>query len=626
MKYNCTRILGAVIALGTIFSLSSCEAELKTESAQNVEVGFHIGSDMTRTSMLSDGISTKWESDDQLALWAKNSEGTYMLQNQIFKLHGADKSRGFFTSVLPSAMPDGNYTYFCSYPLPSAVNGSQVTFNVPAVQDGKASGGSAVMLATPTQYHELTAFPKPDDHSTMKMEMNHMMHQFRFYVPAEDEILGTEKFERIYMTFPTAVTGDVTLDMENLETKATLANGRADVTLELAQPIGVSNGNDYEFACLAFAPVKFDEGATLQITKAYTDDKIAFFDPIDLKGKDCLAGHSTPVKLKIKELVDYAGIIKVTLGTNNLGENPKKITLKAPAGCNWGDGGSNEYVYDPGREILVGETLTFKFETDLEAYKAFSGQNITVTYDSENALMSETLTMPAITRQGQTSLTMAVPYLLFEDFSCIHKEGERYGNNSYSSSEREQPGESLDSYMYHSGWNAARFWIKGGCVRINTRYQEVKIIVSFASYHYGRLDTPKLSGLKAGKTVPLTVTFDTGGNRNSESSLTVSSPSVAVATHSNTGVLDGIPTGSTGITSSYDTTLADFGTTHDYVSIEDNAGKDAFNSTFTTRKANIYNANSENRICFYVTYTPQSKTGNCEFNAYIDNIRVQIAK
>ena len=241
--------------------------------------------------------------------------------------------------------------------------------------------------------------------------------------------------------------------------------------------------------------------------------------------------------------------------------------------------------------------------------------------------MSETLTMPAITGRGQTSLSMTVPYLLFEDFSCIHTEGESYGNNSYDSSERDQPGKSLDDYMYHSGWNAARFWMKPGtCVRINTRYQEVKIFVSFASYHYGRLDTPKLSGLKAGKNVQLNVIFDAGGNRNSKSNLTVSNPQIAVATHNNVGVLDGIPTGATGINSSYDTTLADFGTTHDYVSIEDNAGNDAFNKTFTTRKANIYSANSENRICFYVTYTPQSKTGNCEFNAYIDNIRVQIAK
>ena len=55
-------------------------------------------------------------------------------------------------------------------------------------------------------------------------------------------------------------------------------------------------------------------------------------------------------------------------------------------------------------------------------------------------------------------------------------------------------------------------------------------------------------------------------------------------------------------------------------------GNDAFNGSFTTRTATVFSANSKDRICFYVTYTPASGTGNCEFNAYIDNIRVKITK
>ena len=46
------------------------------------------------------------------------------------------------------------------------------------------------------------------------------------------------------------------------------------------------------------------------------------------------------------------------------------------------------YVYNPGREIQVGETLTFKFETDLAAYKAFSGQKISVTYEKITSLVT----------------------------------------------------------------------------------------------------------------------------------------------------------------------------------------------------------------------------------------------
>ena len=608
--------------------LSACQGGLVEKQQFAYKVGFHASGVQTRTTMSSNGLSAVWESGDKLALWARNSAGNFTLQNQKFESYGLDGKRGFFTSVLAEEMPEDMYTYFCTYPVPVQANGSEVTFNVPSVQDGKVSGGTDFMISTPTVNGPLTALPAPDDHSNLSLEMNRMMHQFRFYVPEEDHLLGNEKIERICMSFPTGVTGNVSLDLENPNEKPVLKDAQTDVTLELAHPIGVSKGDAYEFACLAFVPVQFAEGQSLLITKAYTDNKIAFFDPIDLKGKNCMAGHSTPVKLNIRELLDYAGTINVTLGVNNLGENPRVITLTAPAGCKWGDGGSNVFVYNPGREIQVGETVSFKFETDFDAYKAFSGQSISVSYDSDNALMSETLTMPSITqRGGSTSVSLTVPYLLFEDFSCIYAEGESYGNNSYSSSETTQPGESLDACMRHTGWNAARYWAPGNSIRINTRYQCVKVIVQFASSHYGRLDTPKLTGLKSGRSVNLNVIFDAGGYTHTKSSLSLTNSAIAIATHTNTGVLDGIPTGTKGLGSNYPTTLADFGTTHDSITIENNYGDNAFNDTFPTREAFVMGATSACRLCFYPKADPATdKTGNFEFNVYIDNIKVQIAK
>lgn len=584
------------------------------------------GVTQTKTEMLSDGLGAIWSAGDQISVWAKNSQGLCILSNQAFGTYGLDKGRGFFTSTLESAMPEDTYTYYCCYPLPSSVNGNLVTFNLSSVQDGKATGGVDIMVADPVRHGALLPIPDPEDHSGMSISMNRMMHQFRFYVPEDDQILGDEKIERILMTFPTSVTGNVTLDVENPEGSIELTEGQADIELNLAQPIGVSTADDYQFACLSFAPVQFSEGQTLNIAKAYTDDKIAFFDPVDLKGKTCESGHSTPVKLLIRELVDYAGIIYLTVGTNNLGENPKKITFTAPEGCNWGDGGSNVFVYEPGREIPVGETIAVKFETDVDAYMAFSNKEISVTYDSENALMSETLTMPVIEGQGKTTLSLTIPYLLFEDFSCVHTEGESYGNNSYSSSEREQPGVSLDAYMSHTGWNASRFWTKGNSIRFNTRYQCVKVFVAFASFHHGRLDTPPLSGLKAGKTVKLKMTHDAGGNLNSGSNATLSGINLCIATHTNAGTLDGIPTGSTGISSSYDTTISDFGTRQYSHSMTSDFGEDDFNATFPTYESEISGATSSTRIVFFITFTAsEALASNAEFNVYIDNIKVQIA-
>lgn len=632
MKYICTKILRALSLLTGFLTVTSCMDEIRVdapgvEPSGKVKVGFFAGGTQTRTAMLPDGLSAEWVSGDEIAVWAMNSSGSYVLTNQTFGTYGIDASRGFFSSTLDAAMPEDTYTYYCCYPAPVSVSGMNATFNVPSVQDGKASGGADVMVATPVQHSAMTAIPDPEDHSGLSMSMNRMMHQFRFYVPEDDQLLGDEKIERVLLNFPVGVTGNVTVDLSDPSVPAVVADAQTDAELNLSQPIGVSTGEDYQFACFSFAPVQFAEGHTLQILKAYTDDKIAYLDPIALNGKTCLAGHSTPVKLKIREIVDYAGIIYLNLGTNNLGENPKKITFTAPEGCNWGDGGTNVFVYDPGREIPVGETVAIKFETDVDAYMAFSGKEVTITYDSENALMSETLVMPAITGQGSTKVSLTVPYLLFEDFSCVYAEGESYGNNSYSQSEREQPGSSLDGCMSHTGWNAARYWTTGNSMRINTRYQCVKILITFASSHHGRLDTPQLTGLKDGKTVSLKMSFDAGGYLHESSSATVSNVNLCVATHTNAGVLDGIPTGSTGISSSYDTSLTDFGTRQDSHAISSDFGNNAFNDTFPTYESELLNVTSSTRIVFYVIFSgSESMACNAEFNVYLDNIKVQIAK
>lgn len=617
-----------------MLSLSACVADMQHEVPveQEMTVGIYAGGTQTKTTMLSNGLSAAWESGDQIAVWALASSGSYTLSNQTFWTYGIDSSRGFFTSKLASAMPDDTYTYYACYPAPVSVNGTQATFVVPAEQDGTAGDGADIMVSTPTQHGPLTAIPEVEDHSGMSMSMNRMMHQFRFYVPEEDRLLGDEKIERILLTFPTAVTGNVTFDVADLSAPAQFSAGQADVVLNLENPIGVSVGDQHQYACLAFVPVQFAEGESLQIVKAYTDDKIAFFDPIDLKGKNCQPGHSTPVKLNIREIVDYAGIIYLKVAANNLGENPKKITFTAPEGCNWGDGGTNVLVYEPGREILVGETIAVKFETDVEAYKAFSNKEISVVYDSDNALMSETLTMPAIASHGSVSVSLTVPYLLYEDFSCLYAEGESYGDNDYDSEDRNQPGSSLDGIMSHTGWNAARYWAKDGSVRINTRYQCVSISVlsytlTFASYHYGRLDTPQLTGLKPGKTVNLKAIYDAGGNLHSDTSVDITDISLCIATHTNTGVLDGIPTGSSGLTSSYETSLSDFGSRQDSAPMANDFGDNAFGVAYPTHEATIGGATSSTRLVFYTIFTGSEEFAcNAEFNVYMDNIRVQIAK
>jgi hypothetical protein len=216
---------------------------------------------------------------------------------------------------------------------------------------------------------------------------------------------------------------------------------------------------------------------------------------------------------------------------------------------------------------------------------------------------------------------------LFQDFENV-SESESYGNNSYASSEREQPGVALSGVL--SGWNAARFWLKPGAMRINSRYQSVKIFMSFASYHHGRMDTPPLGngsrGLKSGKSVNINVKFDAAMYKHTSSSLGLEKGSINIATHTNaTNPIDGIPTGSTGISSSYDTTLADFGTTYTTIDLSDSVGDNAFGQSFPTYSAE-FPAASDSRLVFYPTLLTKSGTGNTEVNVYVDNIKVSIVK
>ena len=230
---------------------------------------------------------------------------------------------------------------------------------------------------------------------------------------------------------------------------------------------------------------------------------------------------------------------------------------------------------------------------------------------------------------------LTVPYLLFEDFSCIHTSGSKDGDNSVGSDDRNQSGYSLDGYMDHKGWNAARFMVeKGTCPRINVRYQIVKLSIpfigdmKFQSSHHGRLDTPQLTNLKSDAKVKLRVQFDAGGVEYNGDFSGQDIIGIALATHTNAAAsIDGIPTGSTGITDQYETSLNDFGTTYFLQMMSSQYTTSSFGSTFPTLNAEVTDVTSQTRLCFYPITTLQiDGIGNNECAVYIDNIKVSIVK
>ena len=616
----------------------SMDFEVVDGESSPLKVGFYAGGGATRTTMHSNGLSAEWVADDEIALWAKKSDGTYALTEQVFKTYGIDSSRGFFTSTLSSAMPDGTYTYYCCYPVPVSIEGTKATFNIPANQDGKATSGADIMIATPAEHGALTAIPESeDDHSGLSMVMNRMMHQFRFYIPSDNTAIGNEKITKLVLTFPRDIVGKVALDLANPGTTYGLTEGSGSkmIVMNLTEPLTIS-GN---YACMVMNPTDFADGEVLQV-KAYTETMIAQVDPIDLRGRDFQAGHSTPVKLKVKEITDYPYSISFKVEANNLGEKPNSIKFTAPAGCVWEGYGSNEFTYNPGREIEVEETITIRFENE-DAYRAFSNKSISVVYDSENTLTSQTVTIPNISSTNSTTVSITVPYLLYQDFSGISNFSDGHDSPTVGGDSDTYKGISELSGNGLSGWYGTRVGVHqdGASLRICCRYESVKILgLGSSAYYKGRIYTPQLSGIKEGSDVKISVSFKYGSNRDERKPTFGSKPDkspilyfgintqdVVTNPDQNEGdILDditGLISGS-GYANPTPTSLSPMVIKGEYLDKENGS----YTSLPKSKTLTIDGVDRYSRLGWILTTDNTASNTNANYWLYLDDIKVQIAK
>ena len=520
MRLNWVKMLCAVSVFITMALLPSCNySHLDGFSGAPVEVGLYAGGGSeTRTEMLSNGLSAVWEAGDQLAVWAYTTDGHPKLDRQIFKAYGLDNGHGFFTSVLSSPMPKGTYTYYCCYPDPLSVSGTSATFDVPVIQDGKASDGLDVMIADPVQYGALSAIPSEnDDHSYPSMRMNRMMHHLRFYVPGDNAVLGDDKITRLTLDFPSAVAGKITFDISDVSAEPGLSDVKNKVDLFLADPISVSNGQEPDYAYLVMAPASFTEGQMLKVT-AYTDDKIAEIDPIDLCARNFKSGHSTPVRLNVRELKDYPYSITFKVAKSNLGEDLDFISIPAPAGCYWDDKGTTELIYRPETgKIKVNDQIVIKF-AEREKYMAFSGKTLKVTFDSENTITGQTVSLGDLSNKDEVRIDLTVPYLLEQNFSSIPSFSDGHDNSQTGLGSDTWVGINELSGYGLPDWYGVRVGGQAGtAMRLCCRYQNV----AKGAYYKGQLYAPSITTIKDGKFVNVSVSFKYGGNSSTSKAKTL---------------------------------------------------------------------------------------------------------
>jgi len=499
---------GVITLLFTaVFVISACQKDsiVTPSEISPITVGFYAGGQDTRTVMNADGLSASWEDGDKIALWAANSSGNYELAYKIFGMYGHGDNDAFFSATLASAMPDGTYTYYAAYPVPTSVSGTKASFILPAEQDGIVSKGSDIMIATPATHGALTAIKNPEDKSGLRLSINHILHHFRFYVPAGLDVVG-EPLHDITFSMPSAVAGTVTADFQDPSASATIANGVNSIRLEMANEVAVSSEGQKNYAIAGVFPhtEAYTASDFMNLT-VYTKSYKCYTDPISLEGRAFLPGHSTPVKVLVKSYEKFYRITFKT-GIDYIGEPIKAITIK--------DGSSTLYSYSNAAgtynnlkviEEFLGDSGKASYEAICNSIK---NGNATLEFETEHCLVNVPLSSANISQDANIAYVDLgdVPYLINEDFSKATQFAHENDYNGSGDSDLVVTGYLLDDNMPVAGWAASRFGLmEGDCVRVNCRYQSG---AWFAYRYCGRLRTPALSYIKSGVSATVRLEFD----------------------------------------------------------------------------------------------------------------------
>lgn len=591
--------LGYIIAAGLLCAFSSCQKGA-VENVGNVgrhTIGFCTGEASTRTMMNPDGLTASWEKGDRIAVWAKNSAGEYTLNNTQFSVYGADGARAFFTATIDASMPEDRYTYFATYPVPESVSLTKATFTIPSIQDGKVSGGADIMIANPLLHGPLDEVQELSDYTKLGMSMEHILHQFRLYLPEGEDKLGGEAIVKMVLTFPKPVAGKLVADFTDTEAAPELSGEEKSITLKLSEPLVNSTSSERKYAMAAFFPSSFEASESINI-KIYTETKIANAYPVNLEGRTFAAGHSTPVRLSFSDIQEY-GRLRFTVSSNNLGENANAVRLTAPQGCTWGDG-STVYEYRPGHEITTGETFEIPFE-NLDTFRTFSGKDVTVTFDTEHVDATQTVRVPDLTTLNFAEISAGLPYLLYEDFSGVESfnSGDNYAMSNAGS-------KSPKSFL--NGWTGGRVGAEAGmCIRIACRRETSK-------GYDARVDSAPIISLK--KSTDIKVSYDYGVNNKYGG--------IAIITDGNVGqnVHIGYVTDTKGYSSGDDS--GTFESDNTFYAKEYTG---SYTSTPNSDTRIIHSApTGVLRITWRSAAEYQAGTTNTTCWLYLDNIKVQIAK
>lgn len=572
--------------------LESFQDESLTTSKQ--EVLLSVSSlNQTRTSIdPEDMATTRWDKDDRIYVWATSDGGaTYHVEATKFALKyfsPSFSSAVFIGNVAP--MNDGEYNYFGVYPEPTSVNGTNVTYNIPSIQNGAYDGALDILAANPTTGDPLAAKVTDD----FGISFRHMTHAIRINIPGNRNLLGGD-IARLEITFPAPVVGDLNFDASVVDVEGQLSSGTSSVILDLENPLREAD----DYAWVFVSPTQLSGEMSFKAYNALDVPSEAISVNVN---KTLEAGRVTPITLTVPTMPKYLTAICMSIGENYLGETPQFVTITAPEGAQFVDGSTS--VKMPYNERNVYTT----FFTHKDYGDIFRGGNLGVTFESESAIVvADSISLADINLGGINQYTCDVPYLMSNDFSGVTESFERGTNPGGSSAES-----GIEAYFGDYGitdWTADRGGaVEGTSIRTMCRLEGGMWVQAL---YRGRIDSAPLSAIKDGKSVKIKVTYKYSGSKNEYAG---SNKGTAKFTHGYT-TITGCINGNDGIENQIGDTM-DTGDDGSYTSITRSGG-------YTTESV----CGNTTRLSWRVSVDrPNEFAQGGNYWLYLDDVTVQIVK
>lgn len=622
-----SKILPSIVAVALVASCSKMHDEplVQQDREQEVELAIPVAS--TRT-MIGDYGKTNWVVGDKIALWAEKSDdaGNFVVENATFMLRHFSPTydKAFFSAKIADLPPVDNYEmqrynyYLCS-PLPNSVNGTEVTYNLPAVQSGKYEGGYDIMVARPVKEElSLTYFGQTE----LNTSFMHQMHALKITVPTNlyveqlyvDTSKNTTKFYTLTLTFPVPVAGDITFDITDPNAQPVYSNTTNTITVSSEE--GFDEGDTFWVFVLPGTVTSADSISYYVRGERRRSNVVSYQRDINME-----RGKITPISMKIPEVYPYYTAINLTETVNNLGEDFDFFDVYSS---------SNQHMarlYHNDKNVYI-----IGYEGEFDANQ-MDNTTWRIVYDSKHAIVENSINLGDVTSYQIQSRGFTVPYLYEESFSGIPNFSDGHDNIGTGTQSDPDYYDVVDMSTYSSelaGWHGTRIGGQANtAIRACCRYQNV---LSGKAYYKGRLYAPFINTIKEGVSVNVNVSFRYGGNIQERKPLFSSAPgaypllyfgldSQAVPINPDDSSITSVISGG-GFSDQAPMSISKI---IDGEQLPKSGGSYT-NMNAGTKSLTIENMNNQLRMAWIISSTNTASNTNGNYWFYVDDIKVSIAQ